>query len=469
MTLSVLVVDDDVVDRMSVKRSLSGKVRSGQGGVAGRTFRVHEAASATEAEHVLREHRVDLLLLDYHLPPDIGPEVLTRLRAIVPRLPCIFLSGQGSESIAVDAMKAGDDYLPKSALSEPRLLAQLVTRTFEAVQLEAEATRVQERLTVALEASGAAIWSVDGLQVSGDERFRRSFGLAEGTSWPFETWAEALTPEHAERLRRTVTDARGVQLQVQTRTGSWFELRGRGAAGHVTGTVTDISVAKRIEGEALALKDRLVGIASHDLKNPLSAVTLGARLLARTQGLDADQHRILEQILTSADRMSRLVSQLLDLTRVRLAGGLPINRVPLQLKPFLEGLINEVTLASGHSVTAEVDAALTVSADPDRLAQVVSNLLGNAVTHGIPGRPVRVVVAVTQRGCELSISNEGAELDAKTLESLFEPFVQGQGASTRKGLGLGLYISREVMRAHGGELEAASAAGVTTFRAILPS
>jgi len=143
--LTVLLADDDEVDRIAVRRALPKSVT------------VIEARDARAAEAVLRERRVDLVLLDYFLPPDTGPAVLARLQSAQPGVPCIFLSGHGSEEIAVEAMKAGaEDYLPKSAVAEPRRLAQLVERTYAANQLRLQVQREQARFALALEASGAA-------------------------------------------------------------------------------------------------------------------------------------------------------------------------------------------------------------------------------------------------------------------------------------------------------------------------
>lgn len=458
--LTVLVADDDEVDRMSVRRALS------------KTVTVLEATDARSAEALLRERRVDLVLLDYFLPPDTGPGVLARLLTVQPGVPCIFLSGHGSEEIAVEAMKAGaEDYLPKAAVAEPRRLAQLVERTCAASQLRLQVQREQARFALALEASGAAPWSTDGepLCVSGAERFRELFSLPEGTRWPMEQWLTSFKTHDALRLETSLcADSVSLQAELADVPGRWVELRGRREPGghHHFGTVIDISTSKAAEARTLAMKDRLMGIASHDLKNPLSAVKMGAQLLARSDHLNEKERRVVSHITASAERMTRLISQLLDLTRVRLGGGLALERKVVELEPLIQSLVEETRLGADRTILTKLIPA-KVDADPDRLSQVVSNLLNNAAKHGDREWPIVVTLRQAQGRVELEVENHGEAIDAASLETLFEPFVQGRGAA-REGIGLGLFISREVMHAHGGKLTATSSAeGVTRFVASL--
>lgn len=454
--LTVLVADDDEVDRMAVRRALP------------KAITVVEARDARAAEAVLRERRVDLVLLDYFLPPDTGPEVLARLTAVQPGLPCIFLSGHGSEEIAVVAMKAGaEDYLPKSAVTEPRRLVQLVERTCAASQLRLQVQREQARVALALEASGAGTWSTEGepLCVTGADRFRELFSLPEGARWPLETWLQCFKAADAQHLQAAL-EGSSVSLQAELAgpPGRWVELRGRrelGGPNHF-GTVLDVSASKRAEARALALKDRLVGIASHDLKNPLSAVKMGAQLLAKSERLDEKERKLVAHIAASAERMTRLISQLLDLTRVRLGGGLPLALQQVELEPLIQALVEETRLGTGRTIVTRL-SSVVVKADPDRLSQVVSNLLSNAAKHGDRQWPIVVGLREEDGRVELEVENHGEPLEPAALESLFEPFVQGRGAP-REGIGLGLFISREVMRAHGGTLTASSTPeGLTRF------
>ncbi len=457
--LTVLVADDDEVDRLAVRRALKGAT-------------LLEATDAGSAEAILRERRVDLALLDYFLPPNTGPEVLARLVELQPGLPCIFLSGHGSEEVAVEAMKAGaEDYLPKSAVNEPRRLSRLVERTCAANQLRLQVQREQARFALALEASGAGTWSTAGKPavVNGEERFRALFDLPEGHSWPLERWLTCFKPEDAARLMSALQEGSvSLQAELTGTPGRWVELRGRREVGGVNhfGTVLDITQSKAAEARTLAMKDRLMGIASHDLKNPLSAVKMGAQLLARSERLNDHERQVVAHIAASAERMSRLISQLLDLTRVRLGGGLALERKEVELVPLIHALVEETRLGAGRTIEERL-APVTVNADPDRLAQVVSNLLSNAAKHGEPSAPIVVRLREVEGRAELCVENRGEPISPSMLDTLFEPFVQGPDAA-RDGLGLGLFISREVMHAHGGTLTVSSSVeGVTRFVAAL--
>lgn len=451
----LLVVDDDEVDRMAVRRALKGR-------------NLIEASDAASAVAILQKGPVDLVLLDYFVPPDTGPEVLKKLLAVQPDLPCIFLSGKGSEEIAVESMKAGaEDYLPKSVVSEPDRLRHLVDHTLVSAQLRAQVHRERARCALALEASGAGTWSVEAEDVTGDETFRRLFSLPEGTTWPVSLWLTCFVPADAQRMDAALRE-RSVSHQVRLvgEPPRWVEVRGRreGRKDFI-GTVMDITPAKSAETQRLAMKDRLVGIASHDLKNPLSAVTMGALLLSKSNGLAENERRLVEHISTSAKRMSSLIAQLLDLTRVRLAGGIPVERKEVALHELIPTLVEQTRLGSGRTFETKL-TPVTVQADPDRLSQVLSNLLDNAVKHGSPDEPIRVTLSTSGSRTFIDVANNSPAIAPAVLETLFEPFTQGLGA-TREGMGLGLFISREVMRAHGGSLTATSTQGVTRFRAEL--
>jgi len=456
--LQLLIVDDDEVDRMATRRALKGHV-------------VHEASSVASAVKVLRERPIDVVLLDYFIPPDTAPDALARLRAVAPSVPALILSGQGSEEVVAEVLRAGAaDYLPKTALSEPRRLALLVERTHAAAELRHEHELAQARLALALTASGADVWSVDKdrTAVTGGPRFFQFFALSdELAETPYALWRGQFSPADAERLDEALA-GETISFQAKVSSGRWVELRGRrDARGSAFGTVSDVTENREAELRNLGLKDRLMGIASHDLKNPLSAVRMGAKLLAKSERLTDADRRVVSHISTSAERMTRLVSQLLDLTRVRLGGELPLTPTELDLDQLVDALIEEAVLASGRHFERHL-TPVKVHADPDRLGQVVSNLLGNAITHGDAAKSIVVRVHAADGLARVEVENAGAPIPPELMDTLFEPFVQARTA-TRDGLGLGLFISREVMRAHDGTLSVSSTAdGVTRFTAELP-
>lgn len=220
---------------------------------------------------------------------------------------------------------------------------------------------------------------------------------------------------------------------------------------------------------AMQLSDMFVGILGHDLRTPLFAIRMSAEVIVRTAD-DARALRPAGRILSSADRMTRMIAQLLDFARVRKGRGIQLQIVTTNLGDIARQVVQEL-LDANPEAAFEVSPSGNLAGywDPDRLGQVVSNLVGNAVQHGASGSPVTVHLDGTRRAqVRLTVSNRGA-IPAAALPTLFEPFKRGAPAKVgEKGLGLGLFIAREIVSAHGGELSARVVDGSTVFEATLP-
>jgi signal transduction histidine kinase len=178
-----------------------------------------------------------------------------------------------------------------------------------------------------------------------------------------------------------------------------------------------------------------------------------------------------ERVLASAQRMSNMVGQLLDLTRSRIAGGITIDLRPIEVGGVVSEVVDELRRAyPARQIIWEAGAGATALGDRDRLAQVFSNLVGNALEHGDPGRPVTVRLAVAGSETTLSVHNDGPPVAAEALPFLFEPFRRTVFRTERsKGLGLGLYITQQIVRAHGGRVDVSSSVeSGTTFTVALP-
>lgn len=213
----------------------------------------------------------------------------------------------------------------------------------------------------------------------------------------------------------------------------------------------------------------LNGILGHDLRNPLAAVLSGAEVALRSEG-DVDRAS-LEIVVASAKRMARMIDQLLELTRLRAGGVIPIHRAPVDLAVVARAALAELCLVfpSRRFLISSVGESGGLW-DGDRLAQVCINLLGNALQHGEPAGAVTVRIdGSAGEQVVLEVHNRG-QIPGGVMTWLFDPFRRGRAEGARAdGLGLGLYITRETARAHGGDVEVRSSAeDGTTFRVVLP-
>jgi len=221
------------------------------------------------------------------------------------------------------------------------------------------------------------------------------------------------------------------------------------------------------------LQERLMAVVGHDLRTPLQAVVLGTQVLTMRGGLSESQATTVARVASSAARMNGIIRDLLDFSRARQGGGIAVNRVPMDATATFQRAVAELQqLHPGRRIAFRAPGELPCTGDPERLLQVASNLVGNALQHGPAEGAVSVEVRGTPREITLSVHNEGPPIPPEARGAIFEPFrrARGDGASELPGsIGLGLFIVREIARAHGGEVICASAEGLgTTFTVTFP-
>lgn len=218
--------------------------------------------------------------------------------------------------------------------------------------------------------------------------------------------------------------------------------------------------------EVAEFREMFIGILGHDLRNPLGSITVSAASLLRRGQLAGRDAEAAERIIRNSQRMTRMITQLLDLTRARLGGGLPIEPKLTDLHEVCRRVAEEFEA----SVLLGIEGEVTGNWDEDRLAEVLSNVVGNAIDHAAP--ETAVVIKARADGVEavVEISNQGDPIPADMLPNLFEPFRRApRSRNAANGhLGLGLYIAYQIVLSHGGTLEAHSADGTTTFVMHLP-
>lgn len=236
--------------------------------------------------------------------------------------------------------------------------------------------------------------------------------------------------------------------------------------------VWDIGARKASEEAAAradAFREQLLGVVGHDLRTPLYAIQLSTGALQRGGGLNETQARQVAHVATATRRMERMIHELLDFTRARLAGGIPVRPEPLSLDKPLERVVEEFQASHPtRLIVAKVEGDVRGSWDESRLGQLLDNLVGNAVQHSPEDTPVEVKVVGMPDGITLTVRNEGPPVPLEERATLFEPFKRGKRASG-DGLGLGLYIARQIVVAHGGRISVESGVGLgTRFIVWLP-
>jgi sigma-B regulation protein RsbU (phosphoserine phosphatase) len=324
----------------------------------------------------------------------------------------------------------------------------------------------EERLRLAVEAARLGPWEWDIVvgKVYWTPALEALHGIPIGSfDGSFDSWKRDIHPDDLDRVLATVGEGlekrtgHNMEYRIIQPNGSvrWLEVRSRlqcdeeGRPVRMMGICMDVTERKQIE-EA---RDLFIGILGHDLRNPLQAIQMAASLLLRNNAQSAEVLKPAAAVARSADRMDRIISDLLDFARGRFGQGIPVTPAPMSMEAVCRRVVEESSLANpNRQVSLEVDGPTTGHWDPERIAQVVSNLVGNAITHGTGA--VRVSLTAQADSVRLVVSNRGEPIAAEALPLLFQPFFSRTG--DRKGLGLGLFIASEIVKAHQGRIEVAS-------------
>jgi signal transduction histidine kinase len=430
-------------------------------------------------------------------------ELVTRVRRLAHD--CV----RALEAPALDATIA-DEVLVHVEVAELAAFREALWRTLDE-RLPALATAEARRLDAWFHAAQVALQRRDVAQLrQAEERFRMAIDRSSVSAFETDiegrmTWLynsvlqgrmgalhgrrinEMMSPEDSAALDEAQAKARltGSRVVLHTRLyiGNQqvhrllsYDVR-RNAAGDpigFAGTSVDTSAIRRVEEElsrAVAFREQLMAILGHDLRTPVSAVLGLAGLLLLDESLPPALREPLSRMQQAGRRMAELIATILDFARIRFHEALPITRSDMCLGELCRQVIDE-TLAGHPARRIELDECEDArgSWDRARLAQVVTNLLVNALTHGDPRSPVRLQLGGDARFVTLDVINRGAPIPEARVKQLFDPFVQGDGEdplAPRRGLGLGLYIAKQIVDSHQGTLAAFSRDGETTFSLAL--
>jgi PAS domain S-box-containing protein len=449
---ALLVVEDDIGVATLQKRRLE---RAG--------YSVMVATSAQQAEDIVAQGKVNLLVLDLRLDGEnTGLDVYERVKAQGLNIPAILVTAFSDQDVVIRALRAGvRDFLPKSADYLDQL-PSAVDRVIAQARVERKLLESEQRLASIVGTTLDAIAMCDE-----DSRillFNRSAELM------FECEAQVALQR---RLLRFIPELKltSVAQQVEAigdrgrRTPievsvSDFVIQGRRL---FTVIARDISERRRTEEqlrEADRRKDEFLGMLAHELRNPVAAIMNASEVLARTAG-DENVEKLSGIVRRQTTTLSRMVDDLLDVSRVTL-GKINILKEPLQLQDVVTRAADSVReSAQRHGLLFEVEMTggpLDVLGDATRLEQVLMNLLNNAIKFTPPGGRLSLV---TQRDGEhaiVRVSDTGIGMSQNLIPMVFDLFVQGDTSLDRSksGLGIGLALVKKLVELHGGSVRAAS-------------
>ncbi len=428
---------------------------------------------------------------------------LNQLKQVDDPTPVVVLVGQGDAQLAVDLLRSGaTDVVAGEWPPDSGRLWQRVRNAVRIGQAEAATRQARDAqhhseglLQLIVDSVPPLIAYIDaGYHYRWNNRqYQEWFGndfRAEGGQPVAEVLgAEAFLVIKPFLDRALAGEIVTYERQLPYRSGArWIQgtyVPHRAPDGRVVGLVAlvqDIN-ERRAEEERrqrqAEFEQQLLGIVSHDLRNPISVISMNAGMLLRRGDAPPASSKALARILASADRASRMVRDLLDFTQARLGGGIAISPRPADLHEVTRQMVDEVQTAFPER---EVRFAPTGdgrgSWDPDRLGQIVANLVTNALSYSPPDTPVMVQTRPREAGANregdwlvLEVHNQGAPIPPEIIPGLFQPFKRGRdhGRDSQRSIGLGLYIVRQLVEAHGGTVEIESRAGYgTSFRVHLP-
>jgi phosphoserine phosphatase RsbU/P len=486
--LSILLLEDQRRDAQLVEAQLE------EGGVSFELTRVDTEQAFAEA---LGRGTVDLILSDYNVPGFDGTAALAAARVAVPDTPFIFVSGALGEERAIELLKRGaTDYVLKDKLE--RLVPSVQRALLEAqerrerrdAEMRLRQSEERSRALVAALVEGVMLFDATGrlreLNASAEKLLGVSVAHAlgrtlaelaqsstheDGRPLASEQWATSIALSTARAVVGQVVGFRrpdGDLIWLSVNAQPLFDEHGTAPIG-VVSSFSDITEHKR----RAEFEQQLIGIVSHDLRNPLSAILMGAQLILQQEDSTERVRKGAARIASSAERASRLITDLLDFTQARLSGGLRVERRPVDFHVVTRQVLDEIQMAwPERELRCEQSGDGAGHWDGDRLAQIVTNLVTNALRHGAPASPVRVVTSGEASDVTLQVHNQGRPIPPELLPHLFEAMQRGARGSVARaagGVGLGLFIVDQIARAHEGTVAVISShdAG-TTFTVRLP-
>jgi PAS domain S-box-containing protein len=494
--VDLLLVDDRPQDLVTMSSILSGP-----------QYNLVTAGSGTDALRVLLHRDFGVILLDVRMPRMDGFELaaLIKGRNRSRDTSIIFLTAEDSEVTQIyrGYSVGAVDYLTKPVdpdvvrakvaifadlFRKDRRLKRQAEALHEAERRERELTierlrlEAERRYTNLAEAVPLIVWTASP---EGDLKYANRYWV-EYTGLDLQSsrgmgWLDALHEQDRESAARAWQNAieGGAPFEVECRlrcagdgTHRWHCARAvperaeDGATVSWLGTYTDVDESK----QAIFARDEFISIASHELRTPLTALKLRLQSLLHGQEATGKARRKLESAARQTERLERLIDNLLDVSRIT-TGHLELEPEELELAEVTRDTCDrfrESSVESGFVVEVDARPPLVGVCDRLRFEQVLNNLLSNALKYG-NGQPVAVSVRAAGENIEIAVSDRGVGIAEEDLERIFGQFERATQRRTSGGLGMGLYIARQIVQAHGGWIHVESRLGSgSTFRVLLP-
>jgi two-component system cell cycle sensor histidine kinase/response regulator CckA len=491
--INVLLVEDSAADAFLIQEMLPSD-----------SYKLTHATSLSKAHSATKIERYDIVLLDLSLEDSFGLETFLAMHASVPQTPICILTGYDNDDTAIEAIKLGaQDFVPKHEVSEKgiartiRYSIQRHQAQSRIVESDNRASTAETHLKMALKASKTGVWSytVAERRVSFDEQMLALFGITPGET--LESLAQFLQYVHiddreriAEALEETVElrNEYNVEYKIVWSDGSEHYIAARGemmidASGRnqmMAGICTDITKKKLEQKNALRLivleqHEDFIATLTHDLKNPLIGADKALELfLCGALGTLGDrQLQLLTLMRESNADMLALIQNLLEVYRYD-EGQPPLNLCQINIAVLAESCIRQmdgVAQESGIRFQSNFpDDKFEISADAIAVGRVLRNLISNAMKFTRSGGQISISGRDAGDSYELTVADTGAGIPKEDLHLLFQRFSQGKlGKKYSAGTGLGLYLCRQLVEAHGGRIACTSTVGVgTSFTFTLP-
>ena len=489
MTATILVIDDSEDDQRLYRRALKGV-----------DCRLVMASTAKDGLICLADLKPDLILLDYNLPDLSGLELVKMFAECSGTAPpVIMLTGEGSESLAVEVIQSGaDDYLVKDTAGQYlRLLPGVIERAMafhaqreQNQRLLYETARLLHRNRILMQNSADGIHVMDrqGNIVEANDAFRRMLGYSQeevthlnmadwDAQWPAGGLPEGIE-DHVCKCGMKETAYRrkdGTLIDVET-SCSCTEVDGQAFLFISSRDITGRKRAERALREADRHKDEFLAMLAHELRNPLAPIRNAVHVLGLMELAEPRVRWAQEIIERQVNHLARLVDDLLDASRIA-RGKIILKRETIEFAVLAEHVIQSARLLAenkGHRLAVRLpDQAVQLDGDPVRLSQLLLNLLDNAVKYTPDGGQIEFAARLDGQEIEISVRDNGMGITAELLPRVFDLFQQDERKLDRAngGLGIGLTLVQHLAGMHGGWVEAYSAGpGLgSTFTVRLPA